>query len=96
MRQSITYIFENSVINSENKQYVDITTKSHIDNFIYNVVIENIYDESSKQYRPLNEKFHYVNYYNHFMGLRITQNRADLTENHDNNSKSAISHIREN
>ena len=95
MRQSISNIFESAVINSENKQYVDITTKNHISSFITNVVITNIYNETVKQYKALNDNFHYVNYYNFFMGLRITQNRAELTENHDSNSKSAISHIRD-
>ena len=42
------------------------------------MVIERIYDESIKEYKPLNEKYHYLNYYNFFMGMRITQNRVDL------------------
>ena len=94
MRQAITNIFETSEINAEYKQYTDITTKQYIKDFIYNVVINKIYDESTKQYKPLNPKYHYINYYNYFMGLRITQNRVDLSTNSNNNSNRAESRIR--
>ena len=94
MRQAITNIFETAAMNTEYKQYTDITTKQYMNDFINNVVINRIYDESTKQYMPLNSNYHYINYYNYFMGLRITQNRVDLSANSNKNSNDAKSRIR--
>ena len=78
LKQAVANLLEFKVINTENKQYADITSKQHISDFIYNVVIEQIYDEGIKQYMSLNSNYHYLNYYNFFMGMRITQNRVSL------------------
>ena len=94
MRQSITSIFESTVINSQNKQYSDIASKTYIEQFIYNSVISSIYNESNKQYKSLNDNYHYISYYNFFMGLRMTQNRVSLMQNPDKNYKEALSSIR--
>ena len=78
LKQAVANLLELKDINTENMQYADITSKQQISEFIYNVVIEQIYDESIKQYVSLNEKYHYLNYYNFFMGMRITQNRVSF------------------
>ena len=94
MMQSITTIFESNIINSENKQYTDIVSKLNVEQFITNVVIEYIYNESLKDYMPLNPDYHYLSYYNFFMGLRITQNRVQLMQNPNQNYREALTNIR--
>ena len=95
LRHSIANLLEETSINSENKQYVDIASKQHINDFIHNVVIEQIYNEQAKQYGSQNQKHHYLNYYNFFMGMRVTQNRAVLTKNQNFKSNGNQSNVRQ-
>ena len=95
LRQAITSKIEIQKINGENKQYDDIISKQHISDFIYNVIIEQIYNEKIKPYNTQNQKYHYLNYFYFFMGMRITQNRAVLTKNQNIKYNDNQSNIRQ-
>ena len=49
-----------------------------INEFIYNVILSEILDESVKDFPSIVENSHFINYYNYFMGMRVTFNRAEL------------------
>ena len=49
-----------------------------IDDFINNVILSEIFDESKKEFPSIVENSHFINYYNYFMGMRVTFNRAEL------------------
>ena len=47
-----------------------------------------------KEYEGMNPDYHYINFYNFFMGCRVTQNRADVKTNTDKTTIDAIGHLR--
>jgi len=59
-----------------------------------NVLISQIYDESTKEYPAMVEGYHYLNNYNYFMGMRVTHNRALLKDNPDSDYIDIIPYIR--
>ena len=73
-------IFETYPFNNDAAQYSRIYSKTSINEFIYNLVLERIYNEDIKDYSAMNSSYHYLNFYNYAMGVRITFNRAQLTD----------------
>ena len=73
-------IFETYPFNNDAAQYSGIYSKTSINEFIYNLVLERIYNEDIKDYSAMNSSYHYLNFYNYAMGVRITFNRAQLTD----------------
>ena len=63
--------------------YYDIYSKTMLINFAEASLIQMVYNETMKDYpSPLNiksDKYHFVQYFNYFMGMRVTYNRAKLT-----------------
>jgi hypothetical protein len=94
MGVAIKNIFELRPYNYQSEQYQNISSKEDIADFLQSVIIPQIYDEESKEYPAMVDGFHYLNYYNFFMGIRLTHNRAKLKENKQDISKDTITHIR--
>ena len=46
--------------------------------FIHGNLFETIYNETNKDYPSQVDGYHYLQYFNYLMGMRITYNRADL------------------
>ena len=80
LQKTLTNIFETWPIDYQSRQYQNITSKWQMDNFITNVVLPQIYDESIKTDDPINENYHYLGYFNYFAGMRMTYNRIDLKD----------------
>ena len=63
--------------------YYDIYSKTMLINFAEANLIQMIYNETMKDYpSSLNIKsdnYHFVQYFNYFMGMRVTYNRAQLS-----------------
>jgi len=76
--KSLSNILETRPINYESLQYANITNKTHIDDFIYYVVLYQIYDDGLKEYSPMMNGSHYISNFNYFMGLRLTHNRVQF------------------
>lgn len=94
MGNAIKNIFELRPYNLQSEQYQNISSKDDISDFVIKVVFPQIYDENLKEYYPMVDGYHFLNYYNFFMGIRITHNRVKLKENTQEVSKDVISHIR--
>ena len=91
MQVSINDISKDRVYEDEIKYYININEREDVENFIRNVILSQIYDETLKEYT--NEKlnssenatnYHYLNNVNYFMGMRITHNHASLTRGKNN------------
>ena len=65
-------------MNQTLQTYENINVKDQINQFISNVILTNIYDESIKDHPPLVNGYHYISGFNYFMGMRLTINRAEL------------------
>ena len=61
-----------------------------ISNFTNTNLIQLIYNETMKEYRSMvpnsTNKYHFIQYFNFFMGMRVTYNRAELTSSSENKS----------
>ena len=49
-----------------------------IDEFIHNAILTEIFNETVKDFQSNSSNIHFINYYNYFMGMRVTFNRAEL------------------
>ena len=78
--KAITNIFEVYPFNEYASKYNTIQDKKDLNEFIYNLMLNKIFNDDSKDYVPMMKGYHYLNYYNYFMGLRITYNRAKLSK----------------
>jgi hypothetical protein len=54
------------------KLFNNIVTKYDIDNFINIVLIEQLYEQTAKEFDAFTEGYHYVKSYNYFAGMRLT------------------------
>ena len=55
-------------------------TNKMINDFISNVIINQIYNEDIKDDKSSYPGYHYLKYFNYFMGMRMTYNRAELQQ----------------
>ena len=78
--KSINDIITTYPINEDSTQYKDITKKQEINEFIYNIILPQIYKEEIKDFPSEVKGCHYINYFNYFMGMRVTYNRAKLLD----------------
>ena len=78
--KSISNIFETYPINEDSAQYKDITNKQEINEFLFNIIFPQIYNEEIKDFPSEVSGCHYINYFNYFMGMRVTYNRAKLLD----------------
>ena len=78
--KSMSNIFEGWPINTEANRYTDIKNKNMTNDFISNVIINQIYNEDIKDDLSPIPGNHYLKYFNYFMGMRITYNRAELQQ----------------
>lgn len=72
MVTSIRDLFQNRPMDYNGKTYNNIVTKNDIDSFISDVLIDQLYEESLKEYPAMVEGYHYVKFYNYFAGMRLT------------------------
>ena len=70
-------LIENLLVNDE-AIYSDISSIPMIDEFIYNAILTEIFNETVKDFKSNSSNIHFINYYNYFMGMRVTFNRAEL------------------
>ena len=90
MQSSINNAFKNRIYGNNSEYYIDINERKDINDYIRDVILRQIYDETVKEYTneelnssPNASNYHYINNVNYFMGMRITHNRADLTSDKD-------------
>ena len=67
-------------INTDQQIYYDIFNKEMMLQFIYGNLLQTIYNETNKNYPSQVDKYHYLQYFNYLMGIRITYNRAKLQQ----------------
>lgn len=72
MVASIRTLFEGRPMDYNGKAYDKIVTKYDIDLFINDIILDQIYEESLKEFPAMVEGYHYVKYYNYFAGMRLT------------------------
>ena len=80
MSESIEQRFNLRPFNAQIESYKNITKKEDIALFIQNVLIQEIFNETIKEYTALTEGYHYISGFNYFMGIRLTHNRAELIQ----------------
>ena len=67
-----------SPINVDQETYYDIFNKDMMLQFIHGNLFQIIYNETKKEYPSQVDGYHYLQYFNYLMGMRITYNRAEL------------------
>jgi hypothetical protein len=72
MVASIRSLIQGLPINYEGKTFYNIVSKADIQNFINEVILWQVYEESEKEFPAFVEGYHYVKNYNYFAGMRLT------------------------
>jgi hypothetical protein len=72
MVASIRGLVQGLPIDFEGKTFYNIVSKYDIRNFINEVILWQIYEESEKEFPAFVEGYHYVKNYNYFAGMRLT------------------------
>lgn len=76
--KSIRTNFETYPMDESARTYDNIVDKDNIFDFLNDIVIKQIFDETINKFASYQEGYHYINSYNYFAGMRITHNRVDL------------------
>ena len=75
---SMKNVFEYWPINADGSIYAQVKNKVTVNQFIYNAIMTQIFNEDIKDYYPLVDGYHYLTVFNYAAGVRITYNRIKL------------------